>query len=297
LFAARDQKIIAEALTAKSIYKKQIRHHLGLGFFLSFIPGTEAFKAREHLLAIILKCEEQDDSGIIKILFHIFQRTFFVLKTVIMDHEDPSEILFGKNNSNWGINRLNPFFYILHFLQSIEGRDCPTDSCGGVILGVLLSTIGIIVYGISIILYILTEPLLNALHTLLIEPFIFAYEVLDQQIKNPNMDYALISTEEFIKVNKIVNALDPANLITNVETSQELTLVVGTEAKIVTYEKHRTSFFFKKYKDSDLFEQSSKSLVEVYSSLQINAFRFFNKDVLTNDIINKIADTRLAINQ
>ncbi|MBA2655951.1 MAG: hypothetical protein H0U70_03090 [Tatlockia sp.] len=295
MFDLTDLKMIAEALSAKSIYKKQIRHHLGLGFFLSFIPGTEAFRAREHLLAIIIKYEEQDDSGIIKILSHIFYRTLFIVKTVIMNHKDSSEILSGKKNSNWGINRLNPFYYILHFLQSFEMRDFPTQEFSGVLLMILLCVIGIVVYCLSLILYIATEFLLNALHTLLIEPFLFAYEVFAQQIKNPNMEYVLISTEDYTKVAKIVNALDPENLITNVETSQEITLVVGTERKINRYEKHRNSFFFKRYKDSDLFEQTTKSILEVHTPLQINAFRFFNKFRLPNDILIKIADTLLKI--
>lgn len=42
------RRINNEGLEAKSIYKIQIRRYLGLGFFSSFIPGTEAFLARKN---------------------------------------------------------------------------------------------------------------------------------------------------------------------------------------------------------------------------------------------------------
>ncbi|MBA3535832.1 MAG: hypothetical protein H0T84_04370 [Tatlockia sp.] len=105
---------IMEAEESKAIYKKQIRRYLGLGFFLSFIPGTEPFLARKALLSSILILESLDRLGGQKAIewfdTNIFIRTFFS----ILYHNFKTDfvtILLKKDDKFAGINRLNPFFY------------------------------------------------------------------------------------------------------------------------------------------------------------------------------------------
>ncbi|MBA2657650.1 MAG: hypothetical protein H0U70_11840 [Tatlockia sp.] len=104
-----DQTFLNNALSAKSIYKIQIRRYLGLGFFLSFIPGTEAFIARINLLSVIESCEEQAISWIVTTPFYLINRAINVIADGI-SNESFLELLQKKS---WGINRLNPFFYLM----------------------------------------------------------------------------------------------------------------------------------------------------------------------------------------
>lgn len=165
---------------------------------------------------------------------------------------------------------------------------------GAFLLGIYISVIAI-GYCMAIILYFLTEPIFNLLHTLLIEPLIFIFEAINQLITDRTLEYAVFPTDEFTKLNIIVEALEPTNVITEVKRTKGLTLVVGSEEKISTYKKQQNSLFFKKYQDSDLLNQPKKSIVEANANLQLTAFNFFKKDILPKDIINKIAHHRLEI--
>ncbi|MBA3535778.1 MAG: hypothetical protein H0T84_04075 [Tatlockia sp.] len=300
LLESTNKKFIDEALIAKLIYKKQIRRYLGLGFILSFIPDSDPFKARINLLAVIERGEEETSNDFIKSPFHILFRTFYELITVVENEElKLTEILFEKKNLKWGINRINPFFYLFKFLQdltsSLKQGPGQTDSIFGALLWLAVLAIGIVSYYVTIILYFLSEPLFNFLHTLLIEPFIFAAEVINQKITDHSMDYALIPTDEFYKVNKIVTAFEPANLIIDAEITPTLTLLTGSEEKIYNYKKHHSGLFFKKYQDTDLFEKSNKTIAEANAELQLTAFKFFNKERLPMDIIDKISQHRIDI--
>lgn len=50
---------IDNAKQAKNIYDRQIRRYLGLGFLLSFIPGTEAFIARKEYLSSLVHLQNE----------------------------------------------------------------------------------------------------------------------------------------------------------------------------------------------------------------------------------------------
>lgn len=108
LLETANQQFAMEALIAKSIYKKQIRRYLGLGFILSFLQDTDPFKARINLLSVIEKGEEESQNPIIRSPFHIFVRTFIDMMTAVKN--DFTESLLEKKELQWGINRFNPFF-------------------------------------------------------------------------------------------------------------------------------------------------------------------------------------------
>jgi hypothetical protein len=302
---------INEAKIAKSIYKKQIRRYLGLGFFFSFIPGTEAFLARETLLANIEKLESTMDGidnlipWVMKTPLHIFVRTY--LSIVINNYKHTiASILFGQEEEPERLNRLNPLLYpaqlIFSFIIFIINSSGPFSIINFIkdlplILKIpvypILFLIGCIVFPvlmISVILYFTTELILNSLNTLVIEPFKFAYEVIHQLITNWDLDFASMPTDDYNKINTIIGAIDKKLIDEAKQTSslhiyqaEKLTLIESTEALVNSMEKHRDSFFFELYKKTNLFQKDEKTIAASYNQLaNLRKFSYFTHKEMLN---------------
>lgn len=229
------QGLIEEAMVAKSIYKKQIRRYLGLGFFLSFIPGTESYLARKNLLSVIsrieAKVEESGKNSDAINPLHFFMRTFYALTYNHLE-VDFSEILIQENYLA-GINRLNPFLYLTqlakllilnsynllcnlkekapNFVQITLWLFCP------IILPIYMT--GLLACLIGLVCYFITELILNSLNTLLIEPFQFVFEVIMQNVKNSHLEFSYLPTDDYLK-QAIMNAY---NHLKNLRTFNDST--------------------------------------------------------------------------
>ncbi|MBA3535833.1 MAG: hypothetical protein H0T84_04375 [Tatlockia sp.] len=316
------EKIVQEAIIVKSIYKKQIRRYLGLGFLLSFIPGTEPFLARKSLFSSIKSIESLDSFGekaIPEFLSNIFLRT---VGSMLYHNVESSflDIMLGRNTNFAGLNRINPFLYPVYFTIFIikkyqellfEILDYPTYLPFAV--KILVYPILYVVYAIAIILlviyaglYVLTEFLLNTLHTLLIEPFIFAFEVMHQFVSGWGMDLAYMPTEDYKNLNQLVVAMDNEVLeqaelsnSLNVFTAEELTLVESTAKVIDTMEKHRNSFFYQLNKDN-LFQKTPKAIKASYHHLEnLRTFSYFTHKEMANifpkELTKVISDMSLKL--
>ncbi|MBA2709628.1 MAG: hypothetical protein H0U57_03425 [Tatlockia sp.] len=260
------RSIITLADAAKAIYKKQIRCYFGLGFLLSFIPGTDAFLARDNLLSVIIKIElkVKGSKGVTIALgrpfafvspLFIFIRPFFAI-LFFNGVYNLSKILKGVNDHSWGLNRINPFLYFVQLIRffivalnlksKIEKTTLPSW------LHWLLSPlyiIGTAGFLIGFLLYFTTEIILNSLNTLLVEPLKFIYEVIFQFFETWNLEFTFIPTDDYLKIDKTLTSLsnnptslDEDNLynsnesnITKVYETQELTLIECTRPIAASY--------------------------------------------------------------
>ncbi|MBA2653278.1 MAG: hypothetical protein H0U73_13595 [Tatlockia sp.] len=292
----KQQMLDDEAIAAKSIYKKQIRRYFGFGFFLSFFPGTEPFLARMTLFSIMTRVDDDFfKSNILSILAHLFHRTFESIVHSVIDSSAVGllQIIF-REKQRWGANRLNPFLYLTKLLTPIviiisfifDRIISSLSHSKEIILHIILSSVYLVLAVATFIyfaLYFITEILLNSLHTLLVEPSIFAYEVITQLITNWSLQFTYTATDEFYKINNLKEALEAENTSDIVETckpkvykTMEFTLVESTEKQISSYKKHRDSYFFKAFKDSDLFQQKKEIIVEKHQRLEsLNTFYLF----------------------
>ncbi len=301
--------VTKEAEIAKIIYKMQIRRYLGLGFFLSFIPGTEPFLARKILLEAINNLESlQDRHGnqqlIIGVLGNIVVRTFMV----ILYHSSKTDfvdLLLPKEGGIPKANRLNPFlyptklvFFIITSTNFLPLRylfsyppELPIILKIPVypILFIAIGVLGVLIIA-SFILNLATELVLNSLHTLVVEPFIFAYEVIHQFVTNRGLDFAYMPTDDYKKVNRLANALGD-QLINDAELNdslkdyqvQGLTLIESTERVINAMEEHRNSFFFRLNKGTDLLEKDDETIADSYNQLtNLRKFSYFTQNEMPN---------------
>lgn len=279
-------ELAIEALNAKSIYKKQIRRYLGLGFLLSFIPGTEAFKSREALVQSIFVLEA--NVALHGSALYVIFRPFFILYShFIRIYQNPNELPLRINPEGLeplekapdGLNPLNPFFYVLHFFsyllmqvihRSHKSADLLSSPLKYLIIGLdtlarrLLEALLFIIF----ILFIITELVLNSLNTLLIEPFKFAFEVIVQLGQTWDFEFAYLPTDEANKLNNLIEAVANVQLErepnSNVKTSK-YTLILVPAKLIKTIENHRNSYFFKQNKDTDLFQKTKPEIREAYN--------------------------------
>jgi hypothetical protein len=309
-----------QGFIAKTIYKKQIRRYLGLGFFLSFIPGTEAFRARENLFETIMHLEANNLKGgellprLMNSPLHIFFRTFAAIAYFNIESSF-SQILFRKNDIG-GLNRLNPFLFLTKLFFMVLKHSNPLidflffNSRMPFILKIPIFTLGamvVAVLALVAVLYFITELILNSLNTLLVEPIRFVFEVLHQFVKSwitsmPSADYP--------KVNRIVEAVDgklinEAKLSNSLQVYQtkELTLVESTDEIIGSFEKHRNSFFYEINKDRDLFKDISslETISIAYNqSENLRKFSYFTHKEMLNqfpkELNKKIIETCLKLN-
>ncbi len=291
-----ESELVNNATIAKSIYKKQIRRYLGVGFVLSFIPGTEPFKARENLLANIerLESEEVLIPWFMKTPIHILAR-----HTIgpIHQHfeEDFITIIRGNNEYFGGLNRLNPLLYPVHlFILFVRFLDHNLDfsewELGYLhpLLKLPIVTILFIIYsifclvsGAFCLVYLITELILNTLNTLIVEPFQFAYEVIHQLISTWGLEYASMPTDDYNKVNQILNAIDNTLMYDALKTNSlkvyqtpELTLIESSKDLIDSMQKHRNSFFFQLNKETGLLQKDDKTIENSYNQL-LNLQQFF----------------------
>jgi hypothetical protein len=316
---------IDDAKEAKAIYKKQIRGYLGLGFFLSFIPGTEPFLARKALLSSILNLESLDDiaggKAIPGFMKNIFTRTLFAL-LYHYSNTDLATILLKRDDKFAGPNRLNPFLYPTKlFVFTLE---MTAPSLQKLFYGIedlplilkipvyaslaVIGSIATIAIVIGLLINFTTELVLNSLNTLLFEPFIFVFEVLQQLVNSWGLDLAYMPAEDYKKVDRLITAIDE-NLINDVKqndslrinTTTDLTLIESTEKVIDTMEKHRNSLFFKVNKDTNLEKIQPATIKNSYNQLELlRKFSYFTHIEMANEfpkeLTHNILDTWLKIN-
>jgi hypothetical protein len=301
-----ESKVIVEAIIAKSIYKKQIRRYFGLGFFLSFIPDTEPFKARENLLANIEILESFEDliPGFMKTPLHIFTRN---LVGPMYHHMEDNfiTILRGNNDNFGGLNRLNPLLYPIQLILAISKfiDNILQDSEWEfprlpLILKIAVYPILFILYciysltlGTFLLLYFTIELILNTLNTLIVEPFQFAYEVIHQLISTWGLEFASMPTDDYSKVNQLLNAVDNTLMYEALTTDSlkiyqttELTLIESTDTLINSMQKHRSSYFFQLNKDSDLFQKDDKTIADSYNKFtNLRQFSYFTHKEMPNE--------------
>ncbi|MBA3535834.1 MAG: hypothetical protein H0T84_04380 [Tatlockia sp.] len=299
---------VHDANMAKSIYKKQIRRYLGLGFFLSFIPGTEAFLARTTLLTKIEILESMKEPGgdnlipaIMKTPLHIFVRTFFSIIFLNYNHKLKS-VLF-KSKPYVQLNRLNPFIFPIQFFmlvfRFIDQNPEEFDSLRNLhpLLKILVFPPFFIVYCIlclililSFVLYLTTELILNSLNTLIVEPFKFAYEVLHQLVSSRNSEFAYMPSDDYNNLSQLLNAIDNNQIdaaleamALNVYQTKELTLIEGPENLITSIETHRNSFFYKVNKNRGLFLKNEQTIADSYKQFEnLRSFSYFRHHELPN---------------
>ncbi|MBA2710998.1 MAG: hypothetical protein H0U57_10435 [Tatlockia sp.] len=322
------EELFDESTVAKSIYKKQIRRFLGLGFFLSFIPGTEPYIARKELFSTIEKLEskmgeseEKPMYGLVKSPFHMLARTLMVLVYFHVNSD------FDKVFPDVGqLNRLNPFLYpfellkffflrMLQFFDQSEPEDEEEQEPEWPSFLLIISVIAVIIvlpvfFAINILilsylgLYFITELALNSLNSLLIEPFKFIYEAIEQFMLTQSLGFTYLPTNEYQKINKLLEALNKEKLEeTDIEKSivlyktKEFTLLEAPEKLILPYENHRNSCFFQFYKDSDLFQKSSET-IRASNNLftNLSTFSYFSRTYIPQDVIKLIANTCLTLN-
>ncbi|MBA3536865.1 MAG: hypothetical protein H0T84_09685 [Tatlockia sp.] len=317
---------IEDAKETKAIYKKQIRRYLGFGFFLSFIPGTEPFLARNALLSSITKLESLEYIVGEKILLPVFHSNiFFRTLFSILYHNlntDFSTILLNRDTRFVGLNRLNPFLYptkLFTFLLDLNINSLSRLFHGIQNLPLILKIpvysalfIPVSIIAISLItallLYFATELVLNSLHTLLVEPFIFAYEVLYQLIESWGLDLAYMPTTDYKQVNRLVTAIDDQlindakqNDNLHINLTNDLTLIESTEKVINSMEKHRNSFFLRLNKDHNLETLGDKTIKNSYNQLEfLRKFSYFTyiemANVFPKELTQNILDTWLKLN-
>ncbi len=304
----------SEGFAAKIIYKKQIRRYLGLGFFLSFIPGTEAFKARENLFAIIVKLEPIDTgtlpARLISSPLHIFFRTFAAIAYFNIEFS-LSQILFRKNDIG-GLNRLNPFLYTTKLFFIIFKRNeylmdlIFFNSKIPFIIRIpifLLGAVVLVILALVAVLYFITELVLNSLNTLFIEPIQFVFAALHQFVTSW---VTSIPTADYSKVHSIVRDVEP-RLSNRAKTyhTKELTLIESSEDVINSYDKHHNSFFYNFYKDRDLLKLTTlpifqESILIAYNQFEnLRKFSYFTHKEIRNEfpkeLNQKIIDNCLEL--
>ena len=228
---------------------------------------------------------------------------FYIVTCLLIKHDKTlayvrekkfKEILLGET----GINRLNPLFYLGFLIGSfmfLSGmlfhRLLPLNARAYVYppLLIILSVVG----GTYALLYLLTELTLNSLHTLFVEPFIFAYEVIHQLVTHWSVEFTYTPTEDYLKVNKMLVAIGNNQPGSGKSYStKELTLIETREEEISFYKKHHESFFFKFYKDTTLFNKDPVRIAKSYS-LFVNLYRstYFSKKELPKDVLRYTANT------
>jgi hypothetical protein len=249
--------MLNELETAETIYKKQIRRYLGLGFFLSFIPGTEIYLARENLLSIIEEAELENERREPVFSFIINSPLHVILYTIVTIGSSFRNGLTStlKRNEDEQVNRLNPFLYITQLLVLIL-KEMPEIALFYVVLIPLLV--------VFTILQFVTELVLNSLFSLLIEPLIFGYEVIEQLVTEWPLEYASTPTEDYKKVNKLLNATNDPMYYNETYSTKELTLIEARKQSISSYKKHEEHAYFKLYKNTGLFDKRDSKIAEAY---------------------------------
>lgn len=293
---------INEAIMAKAIYKKQIRRYLGLGFLLSFIPGTESYLGRSILLSVITKVEAEltgEDRAFFGTPFYFLGSA---LHAIICNHSDIDflRILFRKYSDFGGLNRLNPFLYLTQLIKQIiiisnkifnESKNellLVLKNCFLYLIVLPLCPVILIMAVIGFVSYLATELLLNSLNTLLIEPFKFLFEAVHQFVKTSDSEFSFKPTEDYIKINRLMDALSDKpdeNRIHIAYQTKELTLIEGPEKLIKAIDHHQNSVFFKHYKSTDLFEKEDQTIANAYGQLEnYKTFNFFTRDILPTEL-------------
>ncbi len=311
----RDGILFNNTLTAKSIYKKQIRRYLGLGFFLSFIPGTDAFLSRNLLLNAIEKLEaniQENENGnnfFISSPYHIIWR--LVIALIYYNVEKDLGTILVPANSFQGLNRLNPLLYIFQGLRALillfhdyfprQNFHAAVDS--SILLKMIIFPIITVLWLIGIAflllgtsLYFLTEVLLNSLHTLVVEPLIFSYEAIYQLVTSWSFEFKLVPNEDYSKLMRLINALEVNEGLSQVTEGPEFTLIEASEKLQSEIEVQKESTFFKFYRGTDLFEQDNQVIREAHTRMEsLYAFNLFFKQVLPVELREDITKTTLIL--
>lgn len=309
--SAELSKVLTEGRQAKLIYKKQIRRYLGLGFFLSFIPGTDAFRSREALSNFIHKVETNeselfDEGNILSFPFNILWTTFRAL------YHSWEKIIVGEisyKEDLKGLNPLNPFLYLTHlvvllikpifewmntpikkdddnFLDSLFSFSKPLAFVFFIILSLITYILGIPI-AILLVLFLATELVLNSLNTLFIEPVKFAFEAIQQLVETWGFEFACLPTEDFEKLEYLIEAED-IELFKELSTknqfssqTSELSFIVNSPKAIKTLKEEHHSFFFEQNKDKNLFRENNRKKIRAnyneFTNLKI--FYFFTKQI------------------
>ncbi|MBA2657076.1 MAG: hypothetical protein H0U70_08850 [Tatlockia sp.] len=277
-----------ELIAAQDIYTREIRSLLGFGFVLSFIPGTEPYSARMNLLSHIIRFES-NHTAIHNILNYLFLSQVKSIYKSLFETDNLFKLI--RKNKKW--NRVNPFLYLtklfIYFIFIIIGLVIGLASFVSVLLElhnnkkldlflmiIFLPIFYIFMFALSwpvlayMVLYYITELSLNFLYTLLVEPFIFAYEVIKQLYDNWSTQSLLIPTEDFLKLTDLSVAVELQTIEANAKyleveidnlqeqisslkeilPTSELTLIEGSKDLITNYKKYQNSVFFKVDKKS-----------------------------------------------
>ncbi|MBA3536864.1 MAG: hypothetical protein H0T84_09680 [Tatlockia sp.] len=153
-----------------------------------------------------------------------------------------------------------------------------------------------------------TELVLNSLHTLFVEPFIFAFEVLQQLINSWGLDLAYMPTEDYRQVDRLITAIGDDSISNakqndnlHIIQTKDLTLIESTKKVIESMEKHRHSFFLKIIKNKDLENIGVETIESSYNQLELlRKFSYFTRIEMAHEfpkeLTHTILDTWLKIN-
>ncbi|MBA2710715.1 MAG: hypothetical protein H0U57_09010 [Tatlockia sp.] len=300
LFFASDYQdhLREKLLEAKTIYKKQIRRYGGLGFFLSFIRGTEAYTARENLYEIVNKGDEDIIKHLPTILewmvnspFHVLIRTLASIAHSSFELE-LSETLFRTYDAG-GANRFNPFLYLAKFFVLLIDLIEPLIDLTifnqkiPIIFRIPFVAIGLMFLSFGFIfavLYFTTELVLNTLNTLLVEPVRFVFEVIQQLITGWNSEFKSYAPENFKKLNNFTQAVDPhpfdeaiKDNSLNIYNGSIVTLVESRKDVLLSLDKHQNHAFFQANKNTPLFNLHPHTILKAYRNHNMfQNFLFFS---------------------
>ncbi|MBA3537626.1 MAG: hypothetical protein H0T84_13630 [Tatlockia sp.] len=307
-----DEEHVLQVNHAKLIYEKQIKRYLfGLGFFLSFIPGTEAFIARKELYTSLIthpaSSYELADPILGALLGTITKYTYSRFGRFNFDFDEAFyKIIHGTGAKSWLLHPFNIFQYLagmLEFMRNFFWHQYEFDSSINQLtrsfFGILLAIDFLLLVAVIFLLVIPTEFVLNAIDTLIFDPIRFIVGEIKQSYDYYDKEFLYVPTEEYNKVTMIKDALNTSaqeNPLTIISANQ-FTLEITSSEKKNQYTTYANGFFFKTYKNDPMFlEKDYKSIAATHRTLEnLERFYFFNKSsaTLPNDVVKLITATSL----
>ncbi|MBA3537321.1 MAG: hypothetical protein H0T84_12045 [Tatlockia sp.] len=300
---------VQELNYVKLIYEKQIkRYFLGLGFFLSFIPGTEAFIARKELYKNLIT---HPKSSAYEFLDPIVGTLFGTMSNYTWGRDfDFDEAFFklihGTGAKYWVHHPINIFQYLAGMLESLrhffwneyEFNNNPEALLTRFGFGILLAIDFLLLVSVIFLLVIPTEFVLNMIDTLIFDPLRFIVEEIKQSYDYYDKEFLYVPSEEYNIVKMINNALNiPAQENSTTISANQYTLEISSSEKKNQYTTCVNGLFFKTYKNEPMFwKKDHKAIAAAHRTLEnLERFYFFNKsmDVLPKDMVNLIAAVSL----
>lgn len=265
-------KIDNASRPAKIIYEKQIRRYLfGIGFIFSFIPGTEAFRARMELLETLMG------------YLYTHPGEFFMpignaIEMSILDFSFKKSVdyaISGKTESR--LHPFNLFQYVLIAQVSLVAYVCDINNHIPFWIIAMTSFLNSLLLVAIGTMMLIVEFALRIADSIIFEPIRFFIEELKEKFDNDGKTFIYLPEEEL----NVAVALDLAihkspNKAQALEhySSRNFKLILANAEESIRISRCKASLFSQKYSCHALIGRSDSWIATTWTLLQ-NLMQFF----------------------